>query len=205
MTRAPEMKEVKEVVFALNKDGAYGTDRFSGGFYQSSWEIIKEDVLNMVMAFFYGQDLPRYVTHTNLVLIPKKEQVSKFSNLTPISLSTFINKIISRVIHGRLVEVLHRIIFNSQIGFMKGRTIAENVLLAQEIIRDINRRNKHHNVVVKLDITKAYNRVSWIFLIKVMRKFDFGERMIDMIWRLISNIWYSILVNEQSYDFFAST
>lgn len=59
--------------------------------------------MNMVMDFFYGQELPRYVTNTNLVLIPKKEQISKFSDLRPISLSTFTNKIIYRVIHGRLV------------------------------------------------------------------------------------------------------
>lgn len=34
------------------------------------------------------------------------------------------------------------------------------MLLAQEIVRDINKRNKHHNAVVKLDMTKAYDRVS---------------------------------------------
>lgn len=115
------------------------------------------------------------------------------------------NKIISKVIHERIVKVLPRIISNNQTGFMKGRSIAENVLLAQEIVRDINKRNKHHNVVFKLDMTKAYDRVSWVYLIKVMRKFGFTERMIDMIWRLLSNNWYSILVNGQTHGFFAST
>lgn len=43
---------------------------------------------------------------------------------------------------------------------MKGKSIIENVLLAQEIIRDINRRKKHTNIVVKFDMTKAYDRVS---------------------------------------------
>ncbi|XP_049389010.1 uncharacterized protein LOC125853369 [Solanum stenotomum] len=49
-------------------------------------------------------------------------------------------------------------------GFVKGRNITENVLLAQEIITDIKRRNNYHNVVVKLDMAKAYDRVSWKFL-----------------------------------------
>ncbi|KAK6791733.1 hypothetical protein RDI58_010814 [Solanum bulbocastanum] len=70
---------------------------------------------------------------------------------------------------------------------MKGRSIAKNVLLAQEIIRDINKRNKNHNVVVKLYMTKVYDRVSWIFLTKVMRAFGFDKRIIDMVWRLMSN------------------
>lgn len=59
------------------------------------------------------------------------------------------------------------------------------------------------NVVVKLDIAKAYDKVSWIFLTKVLRKFGFSEITIDMVWRLIFNNLYSILVNEQSYDSFS--
>lgn len=43
---------------------------------------------------------------------------------------------------------------------MKDRSITKNILLAQEIIRNINKRNKHTNVVVKLNMTKAYDRVS---------------------------------------------
>lgn len=114
----------------------------------------------MVKAFFCGQELPRYVNHTNLVLIPKKEKVNTFGDLRPISLSNFVNKIISRLIHERVVKVLPGIISNNQTGFVKGRSITENVLLAQKIVRDINMRNKQQNVVVKLDMAKAYDRVS---------------------------------------------
>lgn len=42
-------------------------------------------------------------------------------------------------------------------------------------MRDINKRAKNVNVVVKLDMAKAYDRISWVFLTKVMRKFGFGE------------------------------
>lgn len=159
----------------------------------------------MVRAFFCGQELPRFITHTNLVLIPKKEVVDSFGDLRPISLSTFINKIISRLLHDRLVKVLPTIISQNQAAFVKGRSITENVLLAQEIIRDINRRNKNHNVVVKLDMAKAYDRVSWIFLTKVLRSFGCSERIIDMVVRLISNNWYSVIVNGQSFGFFQSS
>lgn len=81
----------------------------------------------------------------------------------------------SRVLHERLVVVLPKIISPSQSGFVKGRSIIENVLLTQEIIGDINRRNNHTNMEVKLDINKTYDRVSWIFLTKVLRKFGFSK------------------------------
>lgn len=160
------------------------------------------DVSNVVKAFFYGQCLPRYVTHTNLVVLPKKEEVKTFSDLRPISSTNFINKVISRVLHERLLIVLAKIISSNQAGFIKGRSISENVLLTQEIIWDINKRNKNINVVVKLDMTKAYDRVSWIFLTKVLRIFGFDEMVIDLVWRLIVSNWYSVCINGQTHDLF---
>lgn len=173
---------------------------FSRLFFQKTWDIIRDDLTKMVQAFFCGHKLPRFVTHTNLVLLPKKEFSMTCSDLRLISLSCFVNKIISRVLHERMVEVLPKIISPDQSGFVKGRNIVENVFLAQEIIRDINKRKKHVIVVVKLDMAKAYDRVSWIFLTKVFRAFGLLEMIIDMVWRLVSNNWYSILINGLSKD-----
>ncbi|XP_059311009.1 uncharacterized protein LOC132062452 [Lycium ferocissimum] len=102
----PSEDEVKRVVFSLNGESAPGPNSFTGIFYQSCWEIIIEDIINMA-------------------------------------------------------------------GFVKGRSIAENVLLPQEIISDNRLRTKSANVVMKLDMAKAYDRVSWIFLMKVQRKLVF--------------------------------
>lgn len=52
---------------------------------------------------------------------------------------------------------------------------------------------------------KAYDRVSWIFLTKVLRRFEFSEILIDRVWRLVANNWYSVVLNGRSYDFFKST
>lgn len=69
-----------------------------------------EDITRLARAFFCGQELPKFRTHTNLVLLPKKEKVKAFSDLRPISLSTFINKVVSRVLHERVAKVLPSII-----------------------------------------------------------------------------------------------
>lgn len=115
----------------------------------------------MVKAFFNVKELPKFVTHTNLDLLPKKKEVNTFLDMRPISLSNFINKVISRMIHERLVVLLPNLISNKQIGFVKGRSVAENVLLTQEIITYIRKRTKAGpNVVLKLDMTKTYDRLS---------------------------------------------
>ncbi|XP_071909825.1 uncharacterized protein [Coffea arabica] len=53
-------------------------------------------------------------------------------------------------------------------------------------------------------MAKAYDRVSWLHLIGVLRKFGFGERFIDMVWRLISNVWFSVMINGTAHGFFKS-
>ena len=59
-------------------------------------------------------------------------------------------------------------------------------------------------MVVKFDMAKAHDRVSWVVLTKVLRIFDFSEVIIDMVWRLISNNWYLVLINGKSHGFFHS-
>lgn len=84
-------------------------------------------------------------------------------------------------------------LFLEKLGFVKGRSITENVLLAQEIISNIRLRGKISNVVIKLDMAKAYHRLEWEFLIKVLEKLGFDSKVVDKIWRLVANNWYSFL------------
>ena len=56
-------------------------------------------------------------------------------------------------------------------------------------------------MALKLDMTKAYDRKSWMHIIAVLRRFGFGKRFIDMVWRLVSNVWFSILINGVSHGF----
>ncbi|XP_075088344.1 uncharacterized protein LOC142170350 [Nicotiana tabacum] len=97
-------------------------------------------------------------------------------------------------------------ISEEQSGFVKGRNIVENILLTQEIVTDIRLRTKAGpNVILKQDMTKAYDRLSWIFLTKVMRKMGFTQRLIGIAFGLVSNNWYSILINGQAHGFFKSS
>lgn len=88
---------------------------------------------------------------------------------------------------------------------MKARRIFENILLAQEIITDIKKRGKPAYVVIKLDMAKATDRVDWCFLIKVLEKIVFDKGVVDKIRILLSNNWYSILINGKDHSLFHST
>lgn len=112
----------------LNRDSTGGSNGMSGAFYQDAWEIIGKDIHQMVVYFFCGYDLPRFVTHTNLVILPKTLVVNTFSVTRQISLSNFINKIFFRIIHEILKGLLPDIISEERVGFAQGKRIVENIL-----------------------------------------------------------------------------
>ncbi|XP_071902212.1 uncharacterized protein [Coffea arabica] len=84
-------------------------------------------------------------------------------------------------------------------------SIADNILLAQELVLDLDRRVKCPNLMLKLDMEKAYDRVEWRFLIFMLRRFGFHEKVVDLIFRTLSNNWFSVLVNGTPTGFFKST
>nr|XP_027066533.1 uncharacterized protein LOC113692333 [Coffea arabica] len=200
----PSMEEVKRVIHVMDGDSAAGPDGFTGKFFTFAWEVIGQDVYNAVVSFFCGAELPRFITSTSITLIPKIPNPQDFSNFRPISLCNFINKVLSRLLADRLAGLLPKLISPQQSGFVRGRNIVENYLLAQEIVAGIGKKSRGGNVVLKLDMAKAYDRVSWLHLIGVLRKFGFGERFIDMVWRLISNVWFSVMINGAAHGFFKS-
>lgn len=155
LTGIPTIQEVKNIVFSIDTDSAPGPDGLRGCFYQRSWSIIANDLHRAVMAFFKGAILPKFYTHTCLIMIPKVDHPQKFSDLRPISLCNVSSKIIAKILNARLANILPRIISKNQSGFVKGRAITESILLARENINDIKKPNRGGNVVIKLDMTKA--------------------------------------------------
>ena len=54
-------------------------------------------------------------------------------------------------------------------------------------------------------MAKAYDRVSGSYTCLVLRKMEFAEIFIGMVWRILANNWYSIIVNGKRYGFLHST
>ena len=148
------------------------------------------DVLN------HGASL-QSINHTHLVLIPKKLSPKAITEYCPISLCNVIYKLVSKTLANRLKAILPAIIYENQSAFVPGRQIVDSILVAFETLHSLKSAKGRGpgQMALKLDMSKAYDRVEWGFLEGMMRHLGFDEIWIASIMQCITSISYSVVVN----------
>lgn len=87
----------------------------------------------------------------------------------PIALCNAVYKILSRIIVNILKGIVDYIISPNQTGFIPNRNIQENTVTAQETLHTMHHlRGKSCCFAIKVDLAKAYDRVSWISMESVI-------------------------------------
>lgn len=145
--------------------------------------------------FFESGHLLPGLNNTNMVLIPKVLKPQNMGDLRTIALCNVIYKILTKVMANRLKPILGDIISESHSDFVPGRAITDNIIVAYETQHFIKRKRQGNNglLALKVDMSKAYDRVEWIFLREVMAKMGFCNRWIDSVMSYISSVSLSIL------------
>ena len=158
-------EEVKAALFQMGPTKAPGPDGMNTLFYQKFWHVVSNNVVNAVLDFLNSGKMVPDINHTNIVLIPKIKSPEKISDFRPISLCNVIYKIISKVLANRLKQILPQIISPTQSAFVPWRLITDNVLVAYETLHAMHyqKKGKKGSLALKLDISKAYDRVEWPF------------------------------------------
>ena len=80
---------------------------------------------------------------------------------------------------------------------MPGRLITDNVMVAFETMHSIakKRKGKEGLMAIKLDMSRAYDRVEWAYLESMMRKLGFNEKWISLIMMYVTTVSYLVLIN----------
>ena len=101
------------------------------------------------------------LNHTYIALIHKVEKPKKVFDFRPISMYNVIYRIVAKTIANRLKLILHKIISHTQSAFIPNRLITDNIIIRYECLhRIIHKKGKKHGLVaLKLNISKAYDRV----------------------------------------------
>ena len=92
----------------------------------------------------------------------------------------------------------------NQRAFISGRQILDASLIANEYI-DFYLKSNQLGILCKLDIKKAYDNVSWTFLMATLEKMGFPSKWRSWMYSYISTVRYSVLMNGKSSAFFSRT
>ncbi|KAB1205912.1 hypothetical protein CJ030_MR7G027903 [Morella rubra] len=155
--------------------------------------------------FLNGVMLPE-LNSTHLTLIPKIDNPSKVSKFRPISLCNVIYKLISKILAERLKLVLPKLISPYQLAFVPRKAIQDNYIVAAEIFHSMNdKQGRGGWIAIKVDMEKAYDRVEWSFVLKVLEMFGFNGKWIQWIVQCISTPSFAILINGSPFGNFCSS
>nr|XP_023881744.1 uncharacterized protein LOC111994118 [Quercus suber] len=177
-------EEVERAINQMKAITAPGPDGMPPLFYQSFWNT----------------DSKRYKPYAYCIN-SKSKIPGKISEFRPISLCSVIYKVVSKVLANRLKSILPSVVSENQSAFQAGRVITDNILMAFETLHYM----KHHQsgksgfMALKLDMSKAYDRVEWKYLELIMKGMGFADRWVALMMECISIVSYSILINGEPF------
>jgi len=136
-----------------------------------------------------------------VALIPKQHNAQTLERYRPIALCNVVYKIISKVVANKLKPLLPMLIFGEQTGYVEGRQILDNIIQAHEVVHSLT-CTKRAGMIMQLDIAKAYDKVNWIYIKKVLTAFGFDHNWVRWVMALVTSSSFSILVNGSPSKFF---
>ncbi|XP_028079594.1 uncharacterized protein LOC114281340 [Camellia sinensis] len=179
-----------EIWKATKAIGAYkapGKDGIQAVFYHHYWTIVGKSICDFVRTCFSDQQIPKEINETLIVLIPKVEYPTSIKQFYPISLCNVTYKIITKLVVNRIRPLLDNIIGPNQSSSIPGHSTTDNIIITQDIIHTLrHRKGKINGIIFKIDLEKAYDRLSWKFVYETLIEFGPNMDWINLIMSCIT-------------------
>jgi hypothetical protein len=190
--------EVWDTIKSLPADRAPGPDGYTGRFFKSCWQLIKADFMAAILVLQQGDARKLWLLNSAyLTLIPKKAEALHPKDFHPISLIHSFAKLVTKILSNRLAPLLNDLVAANQSAFVQGRCIHDNHILVQQTIKLLHRRQVP-SLFLKLDISKAFDSMSWSFLLEVLTHLGFGQVWCNLVANLLSTASTRVLLNGES-------
>ena len=172
-----------------------GIDGIPSDFYKVFWNDIAQYLVNALNRAFQLGELSVNHRRGIISLIPKKGKDSAFlKNWRPITLLCCDYKLVSKAIANRIKVHLADLVHTDQNGFIKDRYIGQNIDLLYQIIEHTE-NNHTPGIIFTADFEKAFDKLSWRFIDRVLKKYNFGEMLIKWVKLFYTNVNAVVNVN----------
>lgn len=191
-------QEIRKALFGMTPSKAPGPDGMSPKFFQYFWPMLGNDVVQACQGVLNQKTgWPAAFNETIVVLIPKCSSPKGMGDLRPISLCNVVYKVISKALANRMQSILCKCISISQSAFVPNRLISDNILIASEILHFLRKKSKGSTgfLAAKLDLSKAYDRMEWLFIRQVMLKLGFLQDWIELVMGCMETVRYNFTLN----------
>jgi hypothetical protein len=185
----------------MEHNKAPGPDGFPAEFYQTFWDTIKGDLLDLFSSLHAGQLELFRLNFGEIILLPKVNEAERIQQYRPICLLNVSFKIFTKVATLRLNTVADHVVRPSQTAFMQGRNILDGVVTLHETVHELHSK-KLNGVILKLDFEKAYDKVKWTFLQQTLRMKGFSDEWRALINSFMSGGSVAIKVNDDVGRYF---
>jgi len=202
LTKEVTDDEIQNVFFSLKDNKAPGPDGFNALFFKRAWCVIGHDVIKAIKSFFQSGRLLKELNATAIALVPKVPNPDKWKDFRPISCCNTVYKCIAKIVANRFKVVLPNLVGPQQTAFIQGRRIGDNILLAQELLKNYHRDKGSPRCALKVDLMKAFDRVRWDFILGILRASGFPNAFTQWIMECISTTSFSISINGELNGFF---
>ena len=178
-----------------------GPDGITVEFYKAFWKELKDPLLKVYNNSFDIEEMSYTQYLAIIVLLYKKGVRESVKNWRPISLINVDSKLLSKVFATRVKKILPEIIHTDQRGCIQGRFIGQNIRLIEDIVHEMD----DDKIILMLDQEKAFDRVEWTWLFKVLNRFSFSENFIKWVKLMYKNMKSSVLTNGYPSEYFKIT
>jgi endonuclease/exonuclease/phosphatase family metal-dependent hydrolase len=195
-------EECTRVLDKFSKNKTPGNDGLPIEFYRVFWTDIGE---LMVESFNYSFQNELLTTSQRQAIITLLEKPGKdrhhIKNWRPISLLNVDYKILTKCLSERLQNIIHKLIHHSQTGFIKGRSIFDNLRTILDIVEERDQLNKD-GLLISIDFEKAFDSLSWEFLNKALKTYNFGSDFIKWVQICYTDISSCVVNYKQASSYF---
>ncbi|WOK97464.1 hypothetical protein Cni_G06172 [Canna indica] len=177
LTKSFSSEEIWKALSDMGRGKASGPDDFTVEFFIHYCSLLKFSVQEAFKDFECNAIIPSSWGESCLVFNPKKEDPKTITDYRPIALCNVVYKILSKLLVNWLKPLISGLVSSEQTILIEGRQLQDNILLSSEIINQISKLKRNLPFfILKLDLEKTFDGVSWVDLERIMDIMNFPSK-----------------------------